>query len=651
MKVNKNRILILVFLIAASHLASSCTSPKILTFESEQFAVDEGDEVQLEWTTEGADDRDKYEVVLKAGSTAETVQPSGLRSVTANPDILMYRLQIVERGDRSPVVERDIKFQIQPKPRISMLRISPQPCQYMDIVDIEWKVSNCDDCEISIPGVSSGLQKSGKLQYEALRDETLRLEVVKAGKLLNYKSADINLRDVEQEFMYNGLKIREPARTRDSKHIPLTNFKQSRNISEAAGPILAQISRIEQEAAGANLTRVRVFLHAIDSDGYFISGLTKRDICKPVLDSCSAELLAVSDFDIKEYSDGLGNLSIAIAMDHSGSMGNRRSEIIQGAAWDIYQNRSNGDDLTFIKFDHRVDTIPPPDMPLDRFIVGDRGYGGGTNLFDAIGLGLTQLASQPAKKQGILIVFTDGLGDGHLWTEEQLIAYALHYDIAICTIGFGDRIDVDLLRRLAGATNGVYQNIGSTESIKDIFPYIYYRLKKLYLLEYTLQQKYFGAHYVTVGFHRNGDCFKARNRYYPHVGNINFDSDRHVYKCDARGARATRYALDAAEAFIRLNPGKTLRVEGHTDSDSTAEYNVGLSKMRARTVQISLLMRGIEASSMNVDWFGETRLIKADYDESGNPLEEIQARNRRVELIPKRLNSFLTSEESMVTNR
>ncbi|MCR9139644.1 MAG: OmpA family protein [Alphaproteobacteria bacterium] len=68
-------------------------------------------------------------------------------------------------------------------------------------------------------------------------------------------------------------------------------------------------------------------------------------------------------------------------------------------------------------------------------------------------------------------------------------------------------------------------------------------------------------------------------------------------------------------------------VEGHTDSDGSAEYNINLSQERAATVAGALSKRGIDVNLLNSVGHGESRPA-APNDNDAN-----KALNRRVEVI------------------
>jgi len=91
---------------------------------------------------------------------------------------------------------------------------------------------------------------------------------------------------------------------------------------------------------------------------------------------------------------------------------------------------------------------------------------------------------------------------------------------------------------------------------------------------------------------------------------------------------AARPVLDEAAEILKANPGVTVRVEGHTDSIGSDEYNQALSLRRAESVYRYLVNRGVDPERFRVEGFGESRPVASNNTEVG------RAQNRRVELIP-----------------
>lgn len=91
--------------------------------------------------------------------------------------------------------------------------------------------------------------------------------------------------------------------------------------------------------------------------------------------------------------------------------------------------------------------------------------------------------------------------------------------------------------------------------------------------------------------------------------------------------QAKSYAVldQLAEYLIRKKTLK-IRVEGHTDSDGSETSNLTLSQNRAKAVKAYLEKKGVDASLIVTEGFGETKPI------GDNTTTEGKAQNRRTEI-------------------
>lgn len=95
-------------------------------------------------------------------------------------------------------------------------------------------------------------------------------------------------------------------------------------------------------------------------------------------------------------------------------------------------------------------------------------------------------------------------------------------------------------------------------------------------------------------------------------------------------ADLTSRARDTAQEISRVvakSPGRTIAVEGHTDSIGTSAYNQKLSYSRARSVADELNSQGVSRSKIVTRGYGESRPVASNSTDSG------RQKNRRVEVI------------------
>ncbi len=79
--------------------------------------------------------------------------------------------------------------------------------------------------------------------------------------------------------------------------------------------------------------------------------------------------------------------------------------------------------------------------------------------------------------------------------------------------------------------------------------------------------------------------------------------------------------------LINANPGATVLIEGHTDSQGSANLNQVLSQRRAEAVRDALIQQGVDGSRLRAVGLGKDRPV------ADNGSAEGRARNRRVEVV------------------
>jgi outer membrane protein OmpA-like peptidoglycan-associated protein len=101
---------------------------------------------------------------------------------------------------------------------------------------------------------------------------------------------------------------------------------------------------------------------------------------------------------------------------------------------------------------------------------------------------------------------------------------------------------------------------------------------------------------------------------------IFFDVDRATIK-----AASDSLLDEIAQTMVDHPELVRVRIEGHTDSDGEALYNLRLSQARAEAVARALVERGVDEDRLEPVGFGETRPVASNGDALG------KAKNRRVE--------------------
>ncbi len=80
-------------------------------------------------------------------------------------------------------------------------------------------------------------------------------------------------------------------------------------------------------------------------------------------------------------------------------------------------------------------------------------------------------------------------------------------------------------------------------------------------------------------------------------------------------------------AMLKEHPEVALKIEGHTDSDGSANYNLELSQKRAEAVKAALVKAGVEAQRLSTGGYGASKPVASNDTDAG------KAQNRRVEFV------------------
>jgi outer membrane protein OmpA-like peptidoglycan-associated protein len=102
---------------------------------------------------------------------------------------------------------------------------------------------------------------------------------------------------------------------------------------------------------------------------------------------------------------------------------------------------------------------------------------------------------------------------------------------------------------------------------------------------------------------------------------VNFEFD------SAKITQNSEAILDKAVNVLKDNPKVKVRIEGHTDSTGSEEYNLALSQWRANAVRDYLVSKGIASGRLSTAGKGEGSPI------TSNQTREGRSQNRRVEFV------------------
>ncbi|MBB2495067.1 OmpA family protein [Aquipseudomonas ullengensis] len=105
------------------------------------------------------------------------------------------------------------------------------------------------------------------------------------------------------------------------------------------------------------------------------------------------------------------------------------------------------------------------------------------------------------------------------------------------------------------------------------------------------------------------------------LGDVLFDAGR----ADLNSS-ANRTLLKLVQ-FLQINPRRTVRIEGYSDSRGDPKENLELSRARAQAVADMLVDLGIDAKRIAVQGYGEAHPLAENASKQG------RAQNRRVEIL------------------
>lgn len=101
---------------------------------------------------------------------------------------------------------------------------------------------------------------------------------------------------------------------------------------------------------------------------------------------------------------------------------------------------------------------------------------------------------------------------------------------------------------------------------------------------------------------------------------VYFDFDKYVVKPED-----TRL-IELHGKFLAANPTVAIRIEGNTDEQGGAEYNLALGQKRAEAVSKALSVYGVKPTQVEAVSFGEEKPKALGHDEAAH------AQNRRADL-------------------
>lgn len=188
------------------------------------------------------------------------------------------------------------------------------------------------------------------------------------------------------------------------------------------------------------------------------------------------EAILQTDFFLKgNQKQNTKRSNIAFVIDKSGSMcGENMIEALKHSMIEYVKKLPTQDKITIITFEStaylesEMKQVAGNTMLIP--IIGDIEAGGGTDIYEGIVLGYSELEKHYDKERNnILILFSDGYGSHPI---DSVVDFSRSYNekgIQIAAVGVGEDYNQDLLKQLTEHNGNLFNHVGNGEEISKIF--------------------------------------------------------------------------------------------------------------------------------------------------------------------------------------
>ena len=412
--------------------------------------------------------------------------------------------------------------------------------------------------------------------------------------------------------------------------------------------------QISQKSIQVQGDRLKLQFHLLDTGGNYFKGAKpenwKEILCDLYLQS--SQKINLNSFNIREVQlrDSIP-FSIALVMDHSGSMGSYRAKYAQQAIRNFVEQKNKKDEFSILKYDEGVGIeatrIKDTKKLLNQLQVnGLQGYGGATAIIDALNDAVDVLAQAPESHGKVIVLFTDGYENCSLFEKTEVLKKATANDIKIFTIAFGAEIDALYLENIAQKTGGTFYHIFKTSDFDRIFKDIDFKMRNYYELETSnpMLETHLGEHSEVI--------WKICEEYSDNTKKLHIDTDNlppadpldsdfedapkigevkflkiNFYFEQAKIVETSLPEIAKAAKFLQKYPHVKIELRGHTDNVGTERFNLHLSDRRAKEVKKEMIRLGINADRIDTAGMGECCPVTTNITPLG------RAKNRRTEMV------------------
>jgi Ca-activated chloride channel family protein len=181
------------------------------------------------------------------------------------------------------------------------------------------------------------------------------------------------------------------------------------------------------------------------------------------------DLICTADFDFKD----LPPFHLCLVLDRSTSMHGARMDMVKASAVQLLRQFRNQDLFSVVSFSDRAEVVIPPtrvsEISKDDNRINMLQPGGGTEIYQGLQLGITQLRSIDPRFMRQLILLTDGHTYGDDDACVQLAEEAAAEGIAISGLGIGHEWNDTLLDRISGASGSNSMFVSSPRDLAKFF--------------------------------------------------------------------------------------------------------------------------------------------------------------------------------------
>jgi len=435
-------------------------------------------------------------------------------------------------------------------------------------------------------------------------------------------------------IIVNGKKA-EKAIAKDA--IPPTGYNAltppKRLLQSGLNSSILTLCRLDSYNARINSNEGSITYNFYDpASNNYLSDLNKKSIIsiRLVNDSLSCKVL---NYKFTQTIDGKRNpMSISFVLDHSGSMGDERANILQEALHMALDSKHVDDEISIFKFDDKVNKLinSKDKNALKNTLMptsGLNGYGYTTSIQDAIKLAIDE-QNKSSLKEKMIVILTDGIENSSFVATDlvALVTEAKKSKIVINTLGFGEYIDQEYLLKISQETGGDFRQLFSKNEIANIFNHTMFKIN--YNFKVNFSPCMFGDSLKLITMVKLGDSTYTNERlvYSPFsLGesielNVLFDADKYNIKKEYEAE------VKGFINFLILHPNVDVEIAGHTDSSADDKHNLKLSQNRALEIKKYMEARGIASKRITTIGYGETKLKYPDDS------DENKALNRRIEV-------------------